>query len=349
MNSKERVIKTYNFDLPDRIPFDFCADVPVYEALMKKIGVKDSLELMKYFHIDFRWARPKWIGPELITDDGKVTDYFGITREGEAFGYGTIRPLENAKTIKDVDEFNWPKPDYYDYDIYLNEAKIFSNEGYAVYGGHWSPVFNYATELVGMEKFMIMMLDNPEVAHKILEKITDFYYDCSKIMFQKGKGYVDIFFTGDDYGQQNGPLISLSMWREFIRPYVRRLYSLAKEYDLYITQHSCGSITYVLDDLIELGLNAIEPVQVRAHDMDFESLVNKYNGKIVLQGSIDTQKTLPFGTQEDVKKEVISRIKLFQDKGGFVLGPSQHLLKEIPLENIFTMYKTAYEFSAISV
>jgi len=348
MTSKERVIKTYNFQIPDRIPIDFCADEPVYDALIKKTGVKDQLELMKYFHVDFRWARPKWIGPELKTIDGKRTDYFWIPREGVDFGYAVEHPLVNIETIKDVENYNWPKPEYYDYDVYLEEAKRFSEEGYAVYGGHWGWFFGAATDLVGMEKFMMMMFDKPDVAYKVMEKITDFFYECSKIMFQKAKGYVDIFFTGDDYGQQNGPLVSLSMWRNLIKPHIKRLYSLAKQYDLYITQHSCGSITYVLNDLIELGLNAIEPVQVRAYDMSFESLVKRYKAKVVLQGSIDTQKTLPFGTTENVKQEVLSRIRLFKDKGGFVIGPSQHLLSEIPLENIIMMYDTAYNFGKIT-
>ncbi|MHB1274862.1 MAG: uroporphyrinogen decarboxylase family protein [Candidatus Humimicrobiaceae bacterium] len=348
MTSKERVIKTYNFQIPDRIPIDFCADEPVYDALIKKIGLKDQLELMEYFKIDFRWARPKWIGPELKTVDGKRTDYFWIPREGVDFGYAVEHPLASVKTIKDVENYNWPKPEYYDYGVYLEEAKKFSDEGYAIYGGHWGWFFGAATDLVGMEKFMMMMFDKPDVAFKVMEKITDFFYECSKIMFEKAKGYVDIFFTGDDYGQQNGPLVSLSMWRNLIKLHIKRLYSLAKQYDLYITQHSCGSITYVLDDLIELGLNAIEPVQVRAYDMNFESLVDRYKRKVVLQGSIDTQKTLPFGNPEDVKEEVLSRIKLFKDKGGFVLGPSQHLLSEIPLENIIIMYDTAYNFGKIT-
>ncbi|MCL5772201.1 MAG: hypothetical protein M1479_08000 [Actinobacteria bacterium] len=347
MTSKERVIQTYNFQIPDRIPIDFCADEPVYDALIKRTGVKDQLELMKCFHVDFRWARPKWIGPEMRTSDSRKTDYFWIPREGVDFGYAVEHPLSNVQTIKDVENYNWPKPEYYDYDVYLEEAKKFSNEGYAVYGGHWGWFFGAATDLVGMEKFMMMMFDKPDIAFKVMEKITDFFYECSKIMFEKAKGYIDIFFTGDDYGQQNGPLVSLSMWRNLIKPHVKRLYSLAKQYDLYITQHSCGSITYVLVDLIELGLNAIEPVQVRAYDMNFESLVDRYKGKVVLQGSIDTQKTLPFGTPKDVKEEVLSRIKLFKDKGGFVLGPSQHLLSEIPLENIIMMYDTAYNFGEI--
>lgn len=347
MIPRDRVIETYNFQIPDRIPIDFCADEPVYDALVKKMELKDQLELMKYFHIDFRWARPKWIGPETRTSDGKRTDYFWIPREGVDFGYAVEHPLTSAETIKDVENYNWPKPEYYDYDIYVEEAKRFREEGYAVYGGHWGWFFGAATDLVGMEKFMMMMVDKPDVAFKVMEKITDFFYKCSKIMFEKGSGYVDIFFTGDDYGQQKGPLVSLSMWRKLIKPHVKRLYSLAKEYDLYITQHSCGSITYVLDDLIELGLTAIEPVQIRAYDMDFESLAKRYAGKVALQGSIDTQKTLPFGSTEDVKREVISRIKLFKDRGGFVIGPTQHLLSEIPLENILTMYETAFEYGKI--
>ncbi len=102
-----------------------------------------------------------------------------------------------------------------------------------------------------------------------------------------------------------------------------------------------------MNEFIEIGINAIEPVQVRPKGMNFEGLVKRYAGRVVLQGSIDTQKTLPFGTREDVKNEVISRINLFKKRGGFVLGSSQHLLMDIPLENILTMYETAHEYSKI--
>jgi len=346
MNSKERVIATYNFELPDRIPIDFCAEESVYDALMKATGVKNQLELMKYFHVDFRWARPKWIGPELVDEDGNPTDYFGIPRGGEGFGYALRHPLAHVKTKRDVDAYSWPKPEYWDYDVFVEECTRF--EQYAVYGGAWGWFFNAACDLVGMDRFFIMMIDEPELAFYIMEKTTDFFYECSRIMFEKAKGKVDIFFTGDDYGAQTGPLISLELWRKLIKPHVKRLYSLAKSYGLYITQHSCGCIVDFIPDLIELGLNAIEPVQVRARGMDFKALVERFKGKVVLQGSIDTQRTLPFGTPEDVKNEVKSRIELFRDKGGFVIGPTQHLLPEIPLENILAMYEAAWEYGKLS-
>lgn len=349
MISRDRVIKTYNFEIPDRIPLDFCADDPVYDALIEKVGVNNQLELMEYFNIDFRWARPKWIGPQMKDLKGRRTDYFGIPREGVDFGYAVEHPLAGIESIDDIERYNWPKAEYYDYGVFAEEAKIFSQQGYAVYGGHWGWFLAAASDLIGMEKLMILMVEKPEIAYKLFERIVDYFYECSENMFQKAKGYVDIFFTGDDYGQQNGPLMSLEMWQKLIKPHIKRLYSLAKKYDLYITQHSCGSITYILDELIDLGLNAIEPVQVRAFDMGFESLVKRYAGKVVLQGSIDTQKTLPFGTEEDVRNEVISRIKLFQYKGGFVLGPTQHLLTEIPLKNILAMYGAANKNNLVSV
>jgi uroporphyrinogen decarboxylase len=348
MKSRERVIKTYNFELPDRIPLDFCAEEAVYKALIERVGVKDGLELMEYFHIDFRWARPQWIGPVLQTDDGVERDFFGIPRRGQGIGYPVEHPLSYIESEKDLINYPyWPKPEYYDYDIYRKEAAQFRDQGYAVYGGLFSWFFTLASDLIGMEKFLIMMMDRPDLAFKIMERITDFFYRVNEILFEKAKGFVDIFFTGDDYGQQQGPLMSRSMWVKLVKPHALRLFSLAKKHDLFITHHTCGSITNILNDLIEIGINAIEPVQVRPYDMDFKSLVKRYAGKVVLQGSIDTQKTLPFGTKEVVKKEVISRINLFKKRGGFVLGSSQHLLTDIPLENIFTMYQTAYEYGKI--
>lgn len=340
MTSKERVIATYNFKLPDRIPLDFCAIVPVYTALMDKLCINTTLELMEYFHIDFRWARAKWIGPDLIDEEGTIVDFFGIKRDGEGYGYALNHPLSHAKTKKDVDAYLWPKPEYWDYDVFVRECEEF--EEYAIYGGAWSTFFSRACDLVGMDRFFIMMLENPELAFYIMEKLTNLFYDISRIMYEKAKP--DIFFTGDDFGSQEGLLISLPLWRKLIKPHLKKLYSLAKRYGLCITHHSCGSIVGVLPDLIELGLNAIEPIQVRAKNMNFDNLVKEFAGKLVLQGSIDTQQTLPFGNSEDVASEVKSRIALFKKNGGFVLGSSQQLLADIPLENIFTMYETAWEF-----
>lgn len=347
MTSKERVLKTYEFKLPDRVPVDFCACEAVYNSLIKKLGVKGQLELMEALHVDFRWARAPWIGPELKAPDGTPTDYFGIPRAGVGdFGYPVNHPLKNMSSVEDIENYPWPSPDFFDYGVFREETEKF--EEHAVLGGGWSWFSNVAMDLVGMEKFLILMYDEPDLAYRLMERICEFFWEVSRRMFEVSKGKLDIFFTGDDYGTQQGPLISLSMWRKLIIPHIKRLYSLAKSYSLKIMQHSCGSVEVFLPDLIEIDLDAIEPVQVRARGMDIGRLLKKYRGKLIFHGSIDTQHTLPFGNLEDVKREVLHRIELFKRYRGLVIAPSQHLLPEIPLENILVMYETAYEFGKLN-
>ena len=347
MTSKERVLITYEFKLPDRVPVDFCACEAVYNSLIEKLKVRGQLELMEALHVDFRWARAPWIGPELKAPDGTSTDHFGIPRAGVGdFGYPVDHPLKNISSVKDIENYPWPSPDFFDYDVFREECERFQD--YAVLGGGWSWFSNAAMDLVGMEKFLILMYDEPYLAYRLMERICDFFGEVSRRMFDIAKGKLDIFFTGDDYGTQQGPLISLSLWRKLVKPHIKKLYTLAKSHGLRIMQHSCGSVEVFLPDLIEIGLDAIEPVQVRARDMDIEYLIKKYRGKLIFHGSIDTQHTLPFGSVEDVKREVLHRIKLFKYSRALVIAPTQHLLPEIPLENILTMYETTYEYGKLN-
>jgi uroporphyrinogen decarboxylase len=194
-----------------------------------------------------------------------------------------------------------------------------------------------------MERWMPRLIEEPAICHAILGKTADFFYESTRRMFEKAGAKTDVFFTGDDYGTQRGPMISLPMWREFARPHVERLYGLAKSYGLKIMQHSCGGVRAFLPDLMECGLNILEPVQVRARGMDPKELARDFGGRLCFHGSIDTQQTLPFGTPEDVRREVRERIETFRPYGGFTIAPSQHLMPEIPTENIVAMYTAAWE------
>ncbi len=346
MTSKERVLRTFEFGLPDRIPVDFSACELVCKRLMQMLGFKEQLELLEALHVDFRWPKAPWIGPELKTSQGVSTDYFGIPRAGVGdFGYATDHPLKNISSTKDIENYPWPSPDFFDYCVFQEECDKFDK--YAILGGAWSWVFNAATDLVGMERFMVLLYDDPNFAYCLMERICDFFWEVSRRMFSVAKGKIDIFFIGDDYGAQEGPLISLSTWRKLVKPHIKRLYSLAKSYGLKIMQHSCGSIEVFLPDLIEIGLDAIDPVQVRAKNMSIDHLIKKYRRRLVFHGSMDTQKTLPFGTRDDVKREVLHRVELFKNYRGLIIAPSQDFLPEIPLENILAMYQTAHKYGEL--
>ena len=206
MTSKERVLRNYTFQPIDRFTIDFCASSDVYARLREYYGVGSDLQLMDTLHVDFRYPKPEWTGFPLVDEEGRPTDYFGIPRTGVGdFGYPIVHPLAEVESIADVEAYpKWPTPEMWDYDKYVKDCAQFGE--YAVYGGAWAWFFEAACELMGMDRFFLLMHDKPEVAHAILEKVTSFMVGTSEIMFEKAGKYIDICFTGDDYGFQTGPI-----------------------------------------------------------------------------------------------------------------------------------------------
>ncbi|MFN0170837.1 MAG: uroporphyrinogen decarboxylase family protein [Bryobacteraceae bacterium] len=343
MTSKERVLRNYAFQPVDRFTIDFCASSDVYARLRQHFGVADDLALMERLHVDFRYPKPRWIGFPLVDDQGRSRDYFGIPRAGVGdFGYALVHPLADAQTIAEVDAYPyWPSADMWDYDGYAEDCARF--EQYAVLGGVWGWFFEAASEVVGMDRFFLLMHDHPEVAHAIIGRIVNFMERTSEVMFEKAGKSIDICFTGDDYGFQSGPMMSQRLFDEFVRPYLRRIYGVGKRHGKLVMHHSCGSVARWIPAFLEMGLNILEPIQVRAAGMEPRELAAKYGGRLCFHGSIDTQQTLPFGTPEDVRREVRDRVATFKPYGGFTISPSQHLLADIPTENIVAMYEEASE------
>jgi uroporphyrinogen decarboxylase len=342
VTSKKRVLCNYTFQPVDRFTIDFCASSDVYSRLREYYGVSDDLALMEVLHVDFRYPKPRWIGFALVDKNGHPTDYFGIPRQGVGdFGYPIRHPLAEVTSVEEVAAYPfWPTPDMWDYDQYREDCMRF--EEYAVLGGAWAWFFEAACELVGMDRFFFLMADKPEVAHAILEKAVLFMEGTSEIMFDKAGRYIDICFTGDDYGFQRGPMMSERMFREFVKPYLQRIYDVGKRHGKLVMHHSCGSVAALIPTFLEMGLNILEPVQVAAAGMDPAALARTYGGRLCFHGSIDTQGTLPFGTPEEVRREVRLRVETFRPHGGFTIAPSQHLLEDIPTENIVAMYEEAW-------
>lgn len=350
MTSKERVLRTIEHKEPDRVPLSYSSFPEgwpeVQDCLRDYLKVKDNKELLKVLGIDTRIIRAPYIGPELKEyPDGTCEDIWGVRATKEAMGTYSVScyepPLKDVSSLTDIEQYSWPNPDWFDYTCIAEECKNY--EEYAILSGAWSPLTCDAYHLMGMETFMVNIIENPEIIHALLDKITDFYFEVSRRTFEAAKGKIDIFFMGDDYGMQDGLLFSRKMWKEFVAPRLAKLFRLAKEYNLKVMLHSCGSIREIIPDLIGLGLDVLDPIQVRAHNMNPYELKKEFGKKLCLHGSIDTQRTLPFGSPRDVAEEVKERIKLLGSEGGFILGPSQDFLPDIPVENIVTMYETARE------
>ncbi|HIE29963.1 TPA: hypothetical protein EYP66_22080 [Candidatus Poribacteria bacterium] len=342
MTSKERSLAAMAHQKSDRVPVDYWAHAEVNKSLMEHFGLQDYESLLCQLGVDFRVVRPRYAGPELKDESGQPVSLFGVRSRGTYSAAVSNVPLKDATTVEEIEDYPFPSPDWYDYSSVAEECEKYAE--YAVVGGAWSPFFCTACSMMSMEKLLIAMAWYPKVVECLHTKIVDFFYEVSRRQFESARGKMDIFFMGDDYGTQKGLIMSLQMWRRFVKPHLARLFDLAKSYGLMVMLHCCGSIVDIIPDLIDIGLDALDPIQVRAAGMEPEFLAREFGRDLVFHGSIDTQQTLPNGTSADVVAEVKSRIEVFGN--GFICAPSQVFLPDIPVENIIVLYETAVEESS---
>jgi len=339
VNSKERVIAAFEQRQPDRVPLWYGASAALTAKLIKECGVADEEALMRRLHVDFRRAHVRYIGPEL-----KDKNFWGVKRAGIEYGQPITHPLADATTVEEVDTYDgWPSQDWFDFEGLRRQCEDWGQ--YAIIGGPWVVIFSDATELVGMTEFFVKMHTHPEVMHAVMQKVSDFYYELAVRFFDEVGDLLDIFFFGDDMGTQNALIISPDDWREFCRPHVERFVELGHQAGLKTMFHSCGAVREIIPDLCELGLDALNPVQVSARNMDIAELKKSFGSKLTFHGCIDHQHLLPFASEEEVRKEVRRTIDTMAPGGGFCLAASHDLmLEDFPTRNVIGMYDEAYEY-----
>ena len=345
MNSKERVLLTFDHKEPDRVPLWYGATEGLTRTLMEQCKVSDEEALMRRLHIDFRRVRERYIGPELETyPDGSRKSFWGVVRDGAYYGQPIVHPLSGVERVEEVEQYKgWPSADWFDFSGVREECEKWRE--FAIIGGPWVVIFTDASELVGMEEFFTKMITHPEVMQAVIRKVSDFYYELATRFFEEAGGLIDIFFFGDDFGTQEGLLISPEMWRKFCKPHVERFVKLGKEAGLKTMFHSCGAVREIIPDFVELRLDALNPIQVRAKGMDLRGLKDDFGKRLTFHGGFDHQQILPFSTVEGVKEEVHRVIDIMAPGGGYCLAPSHDLLlDEFPPENVIAMYDEAYEY-----
>ncbi|HEY3290645.1 MAG TPA: uroporphyrinogen decarboxylase family protein [Anaerolineae bacterium] len=339
MNSKKRVLTAFNHREPDRVPLWYGASEELTRHLMRECRVADEEALMERLHIDFRRVHERYIGPNFGTKT-----YWGIERGGAHYGQPLTHPLAGVETVEEVNAYQgWPSPDWFDFSHLRKECEPWRD--YAIIGGPWVVVFTDATELVGMSEFFIKMHTHPEVMQAVMAHVSDFYYQMTVRFLEAAGDLIDLFFFGDDMGTQQSMIVSLQHWREFCKPHIERFLQLGRQAGLKTMFHSCGAVRKMIPDLIELGLDALNPVQVRARGMNLNELKADYGTKLTFHGGFDHQQVLPFGTVDEVQHEVQRVIDVMAPGGGYCLAPSHDLmLDEFPVDNVIAMYDTAYTY-----
>ena len=353
MNSKTRVLTAVNHEIPDRVPCDFHATSTVQERLYRHFGVNSYKQLMERLGSDMIDIRgiidPIWTGPfpsEVELPNGVRQNYLGWqlkttrTEFGEADSHcGCI--FENARDIGDMESFDWPRVEWFDFSSMNSLLDEYKDHAIMASG---PSVFQHPTLVRGLDNVLCDMLTAPEMAEYLMDKYTDFYVDYFAKMFEETQGRVDILRIADDFGMQDRLLVSVDLFRKFPKPRIKRIVDMAHAYDVKVMFHSCGSIIDFIDELIEVGVDILDPIQTRAKGMDPGYVKERFGKRICLHGSMDTQYTLPKGSVEEVEQEVKDRISVLGANGGFILAPSHTLQPDVPIQNITTLYDSVRKY-----
>ena len=191
---------------------------------------------------------------------------------------------------------------------------------------------------------MMDMIDQPDMAEFLLGKVTRFFKETALRAVEASAGLIDIVWSCGDVGMQTGMMLSPSIWREQIKPWHRELIQPFTAMGLKTRYHTDGSVVPIIEDLIEMGLDLLDPIQPNTAGMDAENLRALFGGRISFYGGVDTQRLLPFGTPKEVEAEVLRLIRILGDSGGYVAAASNAVQPDVPVENILALYCTARDY-----
>jgi uroporphyrinogen decarboxylase len=337
---------------PDRVPFDFWAVPEVWDKLRAALNAEDDEEILRLLGVDCRMVTARYVGDRTrALPDGTFVDAWGTHRRRVTNTFSTYEeyachPLAGAETVADVLDWDWPSPDDWDVSaVYEQCRRLNSDRRYHLryeVGG----IFEWSWGLRGFERFLLDLVEKPEVACAIMDRFTDLYIANTERVIEAARGRLDMVYTYDDVGMQSGLLISPRMWRRYILPRHQRLNAAirAAAYPVKLMYHSCGAIYPLIGDLIdEMGIDVLNPLQPRAAGMDMARIKAEFGRRVSFHGAIDIQHTLPRGGPDDVQAEVRARCRILGPGGGYICTSAHYLQADTPLENIVAMYTTPRE------
>jgi uroporphyrinogen decarboxylase len=379
MNPRERVNLALNHQEPDRIPIDLGATIVTSITKSAYIDLKQHLgmpleeikmldyvqqlpyldeDLLERFCVDFRLVQlpaATASGVEIFEEVDYLAfiDRWGaklhMPKDGGLYFDWVDFPFKET-SLDALERYDWPTPDPREFNLELRkQAKhLYENTQYALTGSAviGGGIFEQPARTIGLENFLMAMVSEPKFADGLMERITDIYIEsCNNYLDEVGQ-YIQIFTYWDDVCTQNGWMIRPDLYRKMVKPKQRRLVeAIKKKTDAKIFYHSCGATYDLIPDLIELGFDILNPVQISAKGMDTPLLKQDFGKDITFWGGgVDTQWVLPFGTPDEVVDEVKRRIDDLAPGGGFVFAGVHNIQAFVPPENITAAFDTAVQY-----
>ena len=353
MNSRERTFLALEHKTGDRIPMDFWATAAVARRLEAELGVSYKGFLDRY-DVDLRYIEgPAYVGPPLAGG----TDIWGVTRStvppgaggGECYSEVTQAPLGIAESVEEVLAYgHWPDADLFDYSSIEAQCDAVRREERVVVfmGDRLNRVAQLkpAMYLRGTENILVDLAIRQDIARTIFLKIRGFYLTYLERILAAANGKIDIVLTGDDFGTQHGLLIGIDMWRRFIRPGFTAYVDLIRSQDVIAMHHTCGSVSELIPDMIDCRLDVLQSIQPEAAGMSLVELKKRCGDRICFQGGISIQKTMPYGSPEDVRREVRAIAETVKPDGGYIFGTSHNIQADTPTKNIIALVEAYHDY-----
>lgn len=353
MTPRERWLALLADKRPDRVPCDYAATTEVTNRLLTELRCGSERELWEHLGVDkCIHLGPKhplakedtWHTQSLysIWDIGTVNvsygDGLGVYEEAVS------HPLAKAESVADIERFHWPDPDAWDVSRMRAECEAWSD--YPVLGGCYEPFYLYC-RMRGMEQALEDLILSPAIAEAALERIYYIHAAIIRRTLEQAGDLIDLIYVAEDLGTQNSLLMSPRAFRHFLKPWMRRMIDLAHSFDVKVIHHDDGAIRPFLPELIEIGIDILNPVQWRCQGMEREALARDFGAFVVFHGAMDNQRTLPFGTAEDVRREVAENIRILAQGKGYIVAPCHNIQPNTPTENILALYDAVREFGCL--
>jgi uroporphyrinogen decarboxylase len=344
MTGRERWLAVLRRETPDRIPMDYWGTEEASAKLAKHLGCADLDEALTKLHVD----RPlevagRYIGPPLPEGTNPFgLEYTVATYDGGEYLEAGNRPLEQYESVAEIEaDYTWPSPDWWDYSHI--KAEIEANPTRPIRGGLSEPFLMYCM-LRGLEQAFADLIENPDIVHYCLGKMFDLAYtDATRIYEAAGEGNIQITYVAEDMGSQESLMFSPTQIKEFFIPGMTRMIELAHQAGAYVFHHNDGGIRKIIPTMIEAGIDVLNPIQWKCAGMEREGLKRDFGDQLIFHGAVDNQYTLPFGSVDEVRQEVIDNIRILGEGGGYILAPCHNIQVVGPAENIVAMYETGYE------
>lgn len=344
MNSRERFYSALGYNGFDRAPTTYYGTPEIDRDLKEYFNVTDNEQLLLKLGDDFRRVEPLYAGPALKTfEDGSWEGLWGERYNMVSFGHGSYPeavylPFKDVTEVGELQAHRFPSPDWYDYSNVKAGCEKYRNYVICTGDAGVPDFMNGIGRCRGVEQVLMDIGMEDPVYLALMEQRFEFFYEKYRRVLEAGEGLIDVLCLGEDYGNQNGLMISPSKFDQMFAPYMKKMIDLAHRYGAKAMMHCCGSCRDLIPRFIEVGLDILEVIQVDAAKMDITRLHEEFYGKIAFCGSISVQSTLPFGTEEDVVREVELRKKLF-GQGGMIIAPTHAIQAGTPIGNIIAMYR----------